>query len=223
MMPSRSSSHCIEADQPERERTRPHTLEQDVPLASLTTEANATEANVRQAEDHRRALPSAAMACRAPSHPGIHLILTVAGIVALTGAGCALVPNETPLAAANAAAPAAYSRERLIGRWGIASFHNEKDRRRTESEARAQCSLPYTIAKGPTDGVMMHVADDPKLYELKLKGDAAGKTYVGFEAPPGDSQDREILSATDKLMTMRFVDPDANSRYGTFVYVRCGA
>ena len=29
---------------------------------------------------------------------------------------------------------------------------------------------PYTIAKGPTDGVMMHVADDPKLYELRLKG-----------------------------------------------------
>ena len=70
---------------------------------------------------------------------------------------------------------------------------------------------------------MMHVADDPKLYELRLKGDAAGKTYLGFEAPPGDPQDREILSATDQLMTMRFVDPDANRRYGTFVYVRCGA
>jgi hypothetical protein len=163
------------------------------------------------------------MACPTSSHPGIRLILVVAGMVALTGAGCTLVPNETPLAAANPAAPAAYSRERLIGRWGIASFHNDKDRSRTESEARAQCRLPYTIAKGPTDGVMMHVADDPKLYELRLKGDAAGKTYVGFEAPPGDPQDREILSATDKLMTMRFVDPDANSRYGTFVYVRCGA
>jgi len=70
---------------------------------------------------------------------------------------------------------------------------------------------------------MMHVADDAKLYELRLKGDATGKTYVGFEAPPGDPQDREILSSTDRLMTMRFVDPDANRRYGTFVYVRCGA
>ena len=81
----------------------------------------------------------------------------------------------------------------------------------------------YTIAKGPTDGVMMHVADDPKLYELRLKGDAAGRTYVGFEAPPGDPQDREILSSTDSLMVMRFVDPNAHRRYGTFVYVRCGA
>ena len=120
-------------------------------------------------------------------------------------------------------APAAFARERLIGRWGIASFHADKDRTRTEREAKAQCGLPYTIAKGPTDGVMMHVADDPKLYELRLKGDTAGRTYLGFEAPPGHPQDREILSATDRLMTMRFVDPDANRRYGTFVYVRCSA
>jgi hypothetical protein len=25
------------------------------------------------------------------------------------------------------------------------------------------------------------------------------------------------------MLTMRFVDPDANRRYGTFIYVRCGA
>jgi hypothetical protein len=130
--------------------------------------------------------------------------------------------DDAPSSAA-VAAPASFGRERLIGRWGVASFRDEKDRPRTEREARAQCSLPYTIVKGPTDGVMMHVADDPKLHELRLKGDASGRTYLGFEAPPGDPQDREILSATDKLMVMRFVDEDANRRYGTFVYVRCGA
>ena len=112
---------------------------------------------------------------------------------------------------------ASIPRERLIGRWGIASFHANKDRLRTEREARAQYGQPYTIAKGPTDGVMMHVADDPKLYELRLKGDVAGQTYLGFEAPPGHPQDREILSSTHGLMTMRFVDPDANRRYRTFV------
>ena len=143
--------------------------------------------------------------------------------MALAVSACAITPDDTSLAAASTAAPAAFGRERLIGRWGIASFHNYKDRRRTETEAKAQCGQPYTITKGPTDGVMMHVADDPKLYELRLKGDAAGKTYLGFEAPPGDPQDREILSATDRLITMRFVDPDADRRYGTFVYVRCGA
>jgi len=68
---------------------------------------------------------------------------------------------------------------------------------------------------------MMHVADDAKLYELKLKGGAGGKTYLGFEAPAGHPQDREILSAGDTMLTLRFVDADANRRYGTFVYVRC--
>lgn len=146
----------------------------------------------------------------------------VAAIVGVAVAGCTLTSGEAPSSAA-VDPPAAIARERLIGRWGVASFHTDKDRPRTEREAKTQCSLPYTIAKGPTDGVMMHVADDPKLYELRLKGDAAGRTYLGFEAPPGDPQDREILSATDRLMTMRFVDPDANRRYGTFVYVRCDA
>ena len=118
-------------------------------------------------------------------------------------------------------APAGITRDALIGRWGIASFHNDKDRKRTEAEARAGCKQPYTIAKGPNDGVMMHVADDPKLYELRLKS-GGGKTYVGFEAPAGDPQDREILSHSRSMLVMRFVDPDAQRRYGTFIYVRCG-
>ena len=68
---------------------------------------------------------------------------------------------------------------------------------------------------------MMHVADDAKLYELDLKKSADGKTYLGFDAPPGDPQDREVLSMSANEMIMRFVDPDANTRYGIFVYVRC--
>jgi hypothetical protein len=155
------------------------------------------------------------------STPRFHAIAMLS-ILALTVSACTLTDQRSP-AAVNVAAPAAFERDRLVGRWGVASFHNDQDRRRTETEARAQCSQPYTITRGPTDGVMMHVADDSKLYELRLKGDTAGRTYLGFEAPPGDPQDREILSATDRLMTMRFVDPDANRRYGTFVYVRCSA
>ncbi len=144
-------------------------------------------------------------------------------VMALAVGGCMSTADQVPTAANGPIAPAAFERERLIGRWGVASFHDEKDRRRTEAEARAQCSQAYAISKGPTDGVMMHVADDPKRYELRLKGDTAGRTFVGFEAPPGHPQDREILSATDNLITMRFVDPDAHRRYGTFVYVRCRA
>jgi hypothetical protein len=70
---------------------------------------------------------------------------------------------------------------------------------------------------------MMHVADDPKLYELRLKSGGDGATYLGFEAPAGDPQDRQILSFVDNLLTLRFVDADAHRRYGTFLFVRCTA
>lgn len=152
--------------------------------------------------------------------------LTLAGtaLVGLALAGCAMTPEERQISGqGSVAGPLAISKERLVGRWGIASYHNDKDRARTEAQARAQCSLPYVITPGPTNGVMMHVADDAKLYELALKRGADGKTYIGFDAPPGHPQDREILSATDNILIMRFVDPDAHRRYGTFVFVRCGA
>jgi hypothetical protein len=189
-----------------------------VPLAWFANKLGAGEA-----ERRRRVRSSAGLPRRAVSSPNSRQILIVAGIAALSTTGCTSTTDAVPASAVGLAAPAAFGRERLLGRWGIASFHNDKDRKRTEGEARAQCNLPYTVSKGPTDGVMMHVADDPKLYELRLKGSAAGRTYLGFEAPAGDPQDREILSATDNLMTMRFVDPEVHRRYGTFVYVRCGA
>jgi hypothetical protein len=111
--------------------------------------------------------------------------------------------------------------EELIGKWGVASYRADKDRARTERMARVQCRNPYVIAKGPTDGVMMHVADDPELHELALKRANDGKTYLGFASPPGDPQDREILSMTHDTVVMRFVDADTNARYGTFIYTRC--
>lgn len=142
-------------------------------------------------------------------------------------AGCGGGESLPPIASggsagASAPAPANISRDALVGRWGVASFHTEKDRKRTEAEARSQCKQPYVIAKGSGDGVMMHVADDPKLYELRLKAGTGGKTYLGFEAPAGDPQDRELLSVKPREFVARFVDPDANARYGTFIYSRCG-
>jgi hypothetical protein len=134
-----------------------------------------------------------------------------------------VTPSPPPEAAAAPAAPAAYSVDRLIGSWGVASYRNDKDKARTETQARAQCKLPYKITKGPTDGVIMYVADDATPHELTLKGSADGKTYLGFAGPPGDTQDREILSFTDKMFVARYVDPDTNTRYGTLIYVRCTA
>jgi hypothetical protein len=117
--------------------------------------------------------------------------------------------------------PTSIRREQLVGRWGVASFREEKDRQRTVAQARSQCRLPYNIALGPKDGVMMHAADDAKLYELRLKGASNGKTYLGFESPPGDWQDREVVSIDEREMVLRFVDPEINGRYGTYIYVRC--
>lgn len=148
---------------------------------------------------------------------GFLLPLVLAGC----GGGEALPPVASG-GVASAPAPAGLSRDALIGRWGVASFHTEKDRRRTQAEARGQCKQPYVIAKGAGDGVMMHVADDPKLYELRLKAGSGGKTYLGFEAPAGDPQDRELLSVKPREVVMRFVDPDVSARYGTFIYSRCG-
>ncbi|MCZ8313987.1 hypothetical protein [Phreatobacter sp.] len=140
---------------------------------------------------------------------------------ALALAGCASTPPPVAQAPVPQATRAAYPVTALIGSWGVASYREDRDRPRTEAMARQHCRLPYVITKGPSDGVMMHVADDPKLYELTLKGTSDGKTFLGFDAPPGHPQDREILSLTETIMVMRFVAPDVHARYGTFVYVRC--
>jgi hypothetical protein len=142
---------------------------------------------------------------------------------ALLLAGCASAPTPAPVAQQQRPQmrPAAYPVSALVGSWGIASYREDRDRARTESMARQHCRTPYVITPGPTDGIMMHVADDPKAYELTLKGGADGKTYLGFEVPPPHAQDREILSLTENLILMRFIAPDVHARYGTFVYVRC--
>lgn len=156
------------------------------------------------------------------------ILLAVAFVAGLAACGSLDLPSTISAPATPAATPGSLSerpttvrREQLVGRWGVASFRDEKDRKRTEAMARTQCRLPYNITLGPTDGVMMHVADDSQLYELRLKGASNGKTYLGPEAPPGDPLDRELVSIAERQIVMRFVDPDAHSRYGTFIYVRC--
>lgn len=142
-------------------------------------------------------------------------------------AGCQSTGGEEATAPAGAAAaaiaarPSAIRREQLVGKWGVGSYRQDKDRPRVTSIARGACKQPYVIAAGPNDGVMMHAADDAQLYELKLKGGSDGKTYLGFEAPPGHLQDRVIVSISEREMVLQFVDPDAANRYGTMLYVRC--
>ena len=147
------------------------------------------------------------------------LLLIAAGLAGCESLG---LGSSQPAAPAPSVAAPPYSVDRFVGAWGVASYRDDKDRARTEAAARAQCKLPYVIKRGPSDGIIMHVADDATPHELGLKRGDDGKVYLGFAGPPGDAQDRTINFVSDREFIARYVDPDTNSRYGTMVYMRCG-
>ena len=118
--------------------------------------------------------------------------------------------------------PATIRSDEIVGRWGLASYQDPKDRTRTEAMARSQCKQPYTITAGSSGGVIMHLADQATPQELRLKGSRSGKNYIGPDGPPGGEQDREVISFDGRVLITRFVDKDAATRYQTMVYVRCG-
>lgn len=120
--------------------------------------------------------------------------------------------------------PPTFPAQNLVGRFGLTAYHNEADRERTITAAAGQCRNPYVITMGPTGGVMMHLADQSTPTELALKGAPGNKNYIGpKEDPPGGAQDREVVSFDGRVLTLRWMDPEVQSRYGTMVYVRCGA
>src|SRR3954452_2586151 len=131
---------------------------------------------------------------------------------------------ESAAAPVGAPLPASIPAQDLVGRWGLAAFHNEADRARTETAARGQCRQPYNISRGARGGVVMHLANQSQPTELMLKGGPDGKNYIGLaEEPAGGQRDREIVSFDGRVLTTRFVDAEVSGRYGTSVYVRCGA
>jgi hypothetical protein len=149
--------------------------------------------------------------------------LAVIAALPLVAACATTVQQEAAPAAsppAQAVLPSSIPAAQLVGNWGLGSYHQEAQRARTEAVARSQCRNPYRIAMGPTGGVMMHLADSPQLSELRLKGSADGKNYIGPEGPI-DTADREIVSFTGQVMILRWLDPDVSSRYGNMIYVRC--
>ena len=131
--------------------------------------------------------------------------------------------SETPPppSGATGALPSKYASEEFVGRWGFTSYQKEADRARTINTARGLCRSPYVIAKGPGGGVMMHLADERQPSELRLKGSADGKNYIGPDGDAAQPQDREIVSFDGRVLVTRYVDPDAAKRYGNMVYVRC--
>ncbi|MGJ0507118.1 MAG: hypothetical protein ACR652_08265 [Methylocystis sp.] len=119
------------------------------------------------------------------------------------------------------AIPSTISPDGLVGRWGVAAYHRDSDRPRTEGEARRQCNNAYTIKRGPNGGVMMHLADEAEIQELVLKGSPSGVTYLGLPGPAATASDREIVTISDNSFTVKWVSPDNSTRYGTMVYIRC--
>jgi hypothetical protein len=152
----------------------------------------------------------------------------VCALAAILLAGCASQMSvgpapETAAAPSGTPLPASIPAQDLVGRWGLAAFHNEADRARTEVAARGQCKQPYNITRGPRGGVVMHLADQSQPTELMLKGGPDGKNYIGLaEEPAGGPRDREIVSFDGRVLVTRFTDQEVAGRYGTSVYVRCG-
>jgi hypothetical protein len=158
--------------------------------------------------------------------------LIALGLLAGALAGCAsggssdgegATPSVTSL---NTAAPPTNINvvpEELVGKWGLASYREDKDIPRTTREAKAACGNPYFISKGPGGGVMMHLADQTQPTEVVLKG-AGGRTFIGPPSePPGGVKDREVTSFAGNEFVTKWVDPGVATRYGTMIFVRCTA
>jgi hypothetical protein len=165
-----------------------------------------------------------------PKSPPVVTLAVLATGLLLSGCGSFTTPSFGPSSDApppppgiggGAAMPSKYNPDEFVGRWGYTSYQKEADRARTINTARGLCRSPYVIAKGPGGGVMMHLADDRQPSELRLKGSANGKNYIGPDGDAGVPQDREIVSFDGRVLVTRYVDPDAANRYGNMVYVRC--
>ncbi len=164
-----------------------------------------------------------------PTRPSLPTTLVLA-LLTLALAGCSGISNPfsssegpPPAPAMMETLPPSFPPQDLVGRWGLAAYHKEEDRARTEAAAANQCRQPYIITLGPTGGVMMHLADQSTPTELRLKGAPGGKNFIGpAEDPPGGQQDREVVAFDGRVMALRWIDTEVQGRYGTMVYVRCG-
>lgn len=161
---------------------------------------------------------------------GARCALIAVALAAAALAGCASGGGESESAPSatslNTAAPPTnlnVAPDQLVGRWGLASYREDKDIPRTTREAKAACGNPYMIAKGPGGGVMMHLADQTQPSEVVLKG-TGGRTFIGPPSePPGGPKDREVVSFAGNEFVTKWVDPGVATRYGTMIFVRCTA
>lgn len=145
-----------------------------------------------------------------------------AAIVAFVPFLVACASDRPSVQQASAPAIGGVTTQALIGRWGVGAYHRDEDRGRTEREARSQCRNPYVINAGPTGGVMMHLADEKEPFELRVKS-VGGRTILGPDNAPDAYNDREIIAFDGNSFTTRWLESDIAARYGTTIYIRCGA
>ena len=95
--------------------------------------------------------------------------------------------SSAPEAPSTPLPPPSLRAEDIVGRWGLASYHRDQDRARTEAAARGQCNQPYPIERSASGGVMMLGHDNPARQDMAIKGSYENKTYIG---PGPDSRQR---------------------------------
>jgi hypothetical protein len=125
-------------------------------------------------------------------------------------------PPATPLP------PPSLRADEITGRWGLASYHRDADRPRTEAAARGQCNQPYIIERSASGGVVMLGHDNPAKVDMAIKGSYENKTYIGPGPTPKGNDDREVVSFDGKTLILKWVDQEVAGRYGIMVLVRCG-
>jgi hypothetical protein len=159
---------------------------------------------------------------------GLIVFLIAAPLLMLAGCSSFNISNpfssEPPPPSAPPPAPIippSLRAEDIVGRWGLASYHREQDRARTEVAARGQCSQAYIISRSQTGGVLMLGHDNPTIQDMTIKGSPEGKTYIG-PGPVSGADDREVVSFDGKVLILKWVDPEVAGRYGNMVLVRCG-
>jgi hypothetical protein len=161
--------------------------------------------------------------------PLLPTVVLLAGLPMLAGCSSSsgfsnpfTTASATPPPAAPIVPPSVHAEE-IVGRWGLASYHRDQDRARTEVAAKSQCTQPYKIEASASGGVMMLGHDNPQVQEMTLKGSTEGKTYVGPGSDPAGTDDREVVSFDGRVLILKWIDPEVAGRYGNMVLVRCGA
>src|SRR5258708_28018369 len=102
-------------------------------------------------------------------------VVLLAGLPILAGCNTAGGGFSNPFTTAAAPSPPppqvvppGVRAEEIVGRWGLASYHREQDRPRTEVAAKSQCTQHYKIEHSPALGVIMLGNDHPPTPDTHL-------------------------------------------------------